>query len=208
MESTMSEHDRHGGSAARQRILDCACDLFAHRGVHSVSVDELVERADVGKATFYRHFPSKEDLVVAFLAQREQVWVHGWLEKEAKTRGGTPEEQLLAIFDLLSEWFASDDFKGDAFINTLLETGDRQPAISHACVAGLRSVRSVVFALAVEAGLRDPEQFALSCQTLINGSIVQAAQGDLNAARRAQTMAQSLIDHHRNLSAALAPRAL
>jgi AcrR family transcriptional regulator len=203
----MGETDRHQGSVARQRILDCASDLFAHRGIHSVSVDELVERADVGRATFYRHFPSKEHLVLAFLAQREQVWVHGWLENEAKRRGGTPEEQLLVIFDLLSEWFATDNFEGDVFINILLETGDRQPPIRQACLAGLRSVRSIVFALAVEAGLRDREEFALCWHTLMNGAIAQAAQGDLDGAKRAQTMARALIDRHRNVPVASSPRA-
>jgi AcrR family transcriptional regulator len=60
---------------ARQRILDTAYDLFSHRGIRAVGTDELIERAGVAKATFYRHFPSKDDLVLAFLDQRERVWV-------------------------------------------------------------------------------------------------------------------------------------
>src|SRR5689334_17367504 len=85
---------------ARERILETAYDLFSRRGIHDVGIDELVERAGVAKATLYKHFSSKDELVLGFLEQREQVWTYGWVETEARRRGATPEEQLLAIFDL------------------------------------------------------------------------------------------------------------
>jgi AcrR family transcriptional regulator len=193
----MSDADHGQVSVARKRILDCASDLFAHRGIHAVGVDELIEKADVARATFYRHFPSKEHLVVAFIAQREQLWLHGWLESEAKARGNTPEEQLLAVFDLLGEWFSQDDFEGDPIINTLLETGTRQPLISAACKAALQSLRWFISGLAEQAGLRDSHEFALSWHVLMNGAILSAEEGDLDAAKRAQTLARALIGHHR-----------
>ena len=62
--------------------------------------------------------------MLAFLEQREQLWTYGWVEAEARRRGETPEEQLLAIFDLFDEWFHRDDFEGCSFINVLLETGN------------------------------------------------------------------------------------
>jgi AcrR family transcriptional regulator len=184
-------------SEARQRIVDTAYDLFSHRGIRAVGVDELIDKADVAKATFYRHFPSKEDLVLAFLEQREQIWVHGWVLAEVTERGGTPEEQLLAIFDLFGEWFADEDFEGCSFVNVLLETGDRQHPVGQACTAAFERLRSVIATLAEEAGLRDPAEFALSWHILMKGSIVQAAEGDLEAAKRAQAMGRLLIDHHR-----------
>ena len=61
--------------------------MFAARGVRDVGVDEVIERADVAKATLYRHFPSKDDLVVAFLEEREQRWTLDWVEAEARGRG-------------------------------------------------------------------------------------------------------------------------
>jgi len=80
--------------------------LFSRRGIRDVGIDEVIERADVAKATLYRHFPSKDDLVLAFLEQREQLWTKEWVEAEVRQRGKTPEEQLLAIFDLfLRLWF-------------------------------------------------------------------------------------------------------
>src|SRR6185437_1217897 len=111
---------------ARERILESAYDLFSTKGVRAVGIEEVIERAAVAKATLYRHFPSKDELVLAFLRKREVVWTHGWVEAEARKRGATPEEQLLAIFDLFDEWFHRTDFEGCSFINVLLETADRE----------------------------------------------------------------------------------
>jgi AcrR family transcriptional regulator len=189
--------DNRAAPAARQRILDTAYELFSHRGVYDVGIDELVERAGVAKATLYRHFPSKDELVLAFLAQREQRWTYGWVEAEARRRGATAEEQLLAIFDLFDEWFHRDDFEGCSFINVLLEIGNVDHPVGRASAQYLENIRSVVRTLAQEAGLRDPPAFALSWHMLMKGSIVQAAEGDRDAARRAQALARLLIEQHR-----------
>lgn len=190
--------ESHGQPVARQRILDAAYKLFSRHGVRAVGVDQLIEQADVAKATFYRHFPSKDDLVLAFLDQREQRWTRAWVEAEARRRGDTPEEQLLAIFDLFDEWFQRDDFEGCSFVNVLLEFGGANGhALGRAAAVHLENIRSVVQTLAQEAGLRDPPSFALSWHILMKGSIVQAGEGDKQAAKRAQAIAQLLIERHR-----------
>lgn len=181
----------------RDRILASAYELFSRKGVRAVGVDEVIARADVAKATLYRHFPSKDDLVLAFLQEREQLWTRGWVEAEARRRAGTPEEQLLAIFDLFHEWFRREDFEGCSFINVLLETNDRRTRIGSASAAHLATIRSIVRQLAVEAGLRDPDAFAHSWHILMKGSIVAAGEGDRDAARRAQAMGRLLIAQHR-----------
>jgi AcrR family transcriptional regulator len=183
--------------SARDRILGTAYELFSHRGIHDVGIDELVERAGVAKATLYKHFPSKDELVLAFLEQREQIWTYGWVEREARRRGGTPEEQLLAIFDLFDEWFHRDDFEGCSFVNVLLEFGDLDHPVGRASADYLENIRSVIRSLALAAGLRDADGFALSWHILMKGSIVQAAEGDRDAARRAQALGSLLIEQHR-----------
>ena len=182
---------------ARKRILDTAYELFSHRGIHDVGVDELVARAGVAKATLYKHFPSKDELVLAFLEQREQIWTYGWVEGEARRRGGTPEAQLLAIFDLFDEWFYGDDFEGCSFVNTLLEFRDLDHPVGRASADYLENIRSVVRNLALEAGLRDPDDFALSWHILMKGSIVSAGEGDLDAAKRAQEIGRLLLAEYR-----------
>jgi AcrR family transcriptional regulator len=181
---------------ARERILATAYELFSRRGIRDVGIDEVIERAGVAKATLYRHFPSKDDLVIAFLERREQRWTLAWVEAEAKRRGTTPEDQLLAIFGLFDEWFHRDDFEACSFINVLLEMGPAH-RVGQASVRHLASIRSVVRRLAEEAALRDPESFAHSWHILMKGSIVSAAEGDAEAARRARSMARLLIEQHR-----------
>jgi AcrR family transcriptional regulator len=182
---------------ARERILESAYDLFSRRGIRAVGVEEVIERAAVAKATLYRHFPSKDDLVLAFLRQRERVWTHGWVEAEARRRGSTPEERLLAIFDLFDEWFHREDFEGCSFINVLLETASLEHPVGRASAEHLEHIRAVLRSLATEAGLRDVEDFARSFHILMKGSIVQAGEGDVDAARRAKEMAGDLISKHR-----------
>ena len=182
---------------ARDRILASAYDLFARKCVRAVGVDEVIARAEVAKATLYRHFASKDDLVLAFLQEREQVWTKDWVEAEARRRGDTPEEQLLAIFDLFDEWFQREDFEGCSFINLLLEMNDRETPIGRASAVHLANIRSIVRGLAEEAGLSEPEQFAHSWHILMKGSIVAASEGDRDAARRAQAMGRLLIAQHR-----------
>ena len=181
----------------RERLLDSAYDLFSHRGIRAVGIDEVIERAAVAKATLYRHFPSKDDLVLAFLRRREERWTHGWVEQEARRRGATPEESLLAIFDLFDEWFHSDDFEGCSFVNVLLETADLEHPVGRASATHLENIRDVLRALATEAGLRDVEEFALSFHILMKGCIVQAGEGDREAAMRAQAMARLLVEQYR-----------
>ena len=181
---------------ARERILDTAYELFSRRAIRDVGIDEVIERAGVAKATLYRHFPSKDDLVIAFLERREERWTVAWVEAEARRRGSTPEEQLLAIFELFDEWFRRDDFEACSFINVLLEMGPEHP-VGQASVRHLASIRSVVGRLAEEAALRDPESFAHSWHILMKGSIVSAAEGDAEAGQRARSMARLLIEQHR-----------
>jgi AcrR family transcriptional regulator len=180
----------------RTRILATAYDLFARRGIRDVGVDEVVERAGVAKATLYRHFRTKDDLVLAFLRRREELWTQGVVAAGARSRGDTAEEQLLAIFDVFDEWFRRDDFEACSFINVLLELGARHGA-GKASIGHLENIRAFVRELATEAGLRDADAFARSWHILMKGSIVSASEGDLDAARRAQAMARLLIDQHR-----------
>ena len=184
------------GHSARERILDAAYELFSRRGIQAVGVNEVTERAGVATATLYRHFPSKDQLVLAFLDLREQRWTKDIIEVEAMRRGSNPEERLLAIFDVLDEWFHRDDFEAGSFIKVLLELGPKHPA-GGASVLHLEQLRAIVRRLAEEAGLRDTESFARSWHILMEGSIVVAAEGDVEAARRAKAMARLLIDQYR-----------
>ena len=182
--------------SARDRILEAAYGLFSSRGIRAVGTEEVLARAGVSKSTLYRHFRSKDDLVLAFLQRREHRWTREFIEAEARRRGSTPREQLLAIFDVFDEWFHRGDFEGCSFINVLLETADLEDPVGKASAAHLEYIRSVVAALAEEAGVQDPESFAHSWHILMKGAIVAAGEGDTMAASRAKAMGASLLDRH------------
>ena len=194
MRETRGAADTAGG--ARERILDASYELFSHRGIRAVGVNEVIERAGVATATLYRHFPSKDALVLAFLDLREQSWTKEFIESGAMRRGSNPEERLIAIFDVLDEWFQRDDFEAGSFIKVLLELGPEHPA-GGASVRHLEQLRAIVRRLAEEAGLRDTDSFAHSWHILLQGSIVVAAEGDTRAAQRGKAMARLLIEQHR-----------
>jgi AcrR family transcriptional regulator len=183
--------------APRERILATAYNLFSQRGIRDVGVDEMVSRSGVARATLYRHFPSKDDLVLAYLERREQLWTRELVEAEALRRGSTPEEQLLAIFDVFDEWFtAADPFEACSFVRAMLEMGPEHP-VGRASIRHLDHIRTFVNELATQAGLREPAAFTGSWMILMRGSIIVAAEGDTGAAQHAKAMALCLIDRHR-----------
>jgi AcrR family transcriptional regulator len=187
---------------ARERILAAAYELFCRRGIRAVGTDEVIERAVVARATLYRHFATKDDLVLAVLERREQLWTHGLIEEQSRQRGETPEEQLLAIFDVMHDWFQlRDGYEGCSFINVLLELGPEHPA-GRASIAHIDHVRDIVRHRAFAAGLTDVEDFASSWHILMKGAIILAAVGDLDAGLRARKMASTLIEEHRPVAPA------
>lgn len=196
-DALLPEEVRTGHSEPVDRILDTAYELFSHRGVRDVGINELIERSGVAKSTFYRHFPSKDALVLAFLALRDQVWTVDLIVSEARRRGSTPEGRLLAIFDVFGDWFQRDDFEACTFINVLLEMGADHP-LGEASIGYLARIRGHIQSLAEEAKLERTDEFARSWHILMKGSIISATEGDFLASQRAQQMAGWLIEHHRS----------
>jgi AcrR family transcriptional regulator len=178
---------------ARERIDRTAYQLFSRHGIRAVGIDTVVALAGVAKMTLYRHYPSKEDLALAFLRRREELWTRSWLQRQAKRRGRTPGGQLLAIFDVFDKWFRRADFEGCAFAKVLLEHDAPGHPVREAAAAHLGTIRAFVKQLAAQAGVRDNDGFARQWQMLMMGSIVAACAGDRDAARRAREVGSLLL---------------
>jgi len=178
---------------ARERVLGAAYDLFSRRGIRAVGIDTIIARAGVAKMSFYRHFPSKDELVLAFLQKREQLWTHEWLEAEVNRRAPTSRERLIAIFDVFDEWFQQEDFEGCSFINVLLEIAEPSHPTRQATTAHLANIRVFLRVLADGAGVPRSDDFARKWHILMKGSIVAAGEGDRLAARRAQDVGRLLL---------------
>jgi AcrR family transcriptional regulator len=179
---------------ARQRLLTAAYELFARQGVQAVGVDAIIERSGVARQTMYRHFGSKQELVLAFLARREELWTYGWLAAEVRRRTDDPRERLLTIFDVFDEWFRSPGFEGCSFINVMLEHPDSQHPLHQAAAEYLSHIRDFLADLATAAGVADPESFARQWHILMKGSIVSAGEGDRDAANRARSLGVLLLE--------------
>jgi AcrR family transcriptional regulator len=183
---------RAASSEARERVLSAAYDLFSRQGTKAVGIDTIIAQAGVAKMTFYKYFPSKDHLILAFLDRRERIWTHEWLEAAVKERSRTPTGRLLAIFDVLGEWFALEDFESCSFIRTMLEESEPGPVLD-AARAHLGDITALVRRLVVEAGLRRPDDVAHKWQMLMAGSIVAAGYGDPSAAKRARAMGELVL---------------
>jgi AcrR family transcriptional regulator len=193
-------------SGARERILDTAYELFSRHGIRAVGVDAIIQRSGVARMTLYRHFASKDALVLAFLERREKRWTQDWLQHEVERRAVDPRERLLAIFDVFDEWFQREDFEGCSFINVLLEITDPQSELHRASASYLARIRAFVKELAIEAGVADPGALAHKWHILMKGSIVAAGEGDHSAARRAREVAALVLADATRRSAAPHPR--
>ena len=180
-------------ATARERIDQTAYELFSRRAVRAVGVDEVVARSGVAKMTLYRHYPSKDELVLAFLRRREELWTRAWLQAEVQRRADTPASRLLAIFDVFDKWFRRADFEGCSFINVLLEINPPEHPLRQASIAHLATIRVFLRQLATDAGVADADAIARQWHILMKGSIIAAAEGDGQAALRAQELGRLLL---------------
>ena len=185
--------NRHSEVRPRERLINAAYDLFSRDGVSQVGIDTILAKSGCAKASLYSNFKTKVELAIAFLDKREAVWTRGWLESEIKRRAKTPENQLLAIFDVFDGWFHKKTFEGCSFINVLLESKVDSP-IRQAAAIHLAKIRAMVRGLAEEANLLEPETFAQAWHMLMKGSIVSAGEGNRNAAREAKRAARLVLD--------------
>ena len=185
----------NGTSDARERLIAAAYELFSRRGVQAVGVDMIIERSGVARQTMYRHFGSKQDLVLAFLERRNELWTQQWLRGTVEGRSTDPREQLLGIFEAFDDWFRAPDFEGCSFINVMLEHPDRDHPVHRASAAYLVRIRHFVEDLARRAGIADAESFARQWHLLMKGAIVTAGEGDVDAAKRARALGEQLLAH-------------
>jgi len=180
-------------ASARERIDQTVYELFSRHGIRAVGVDTISARSGVAKMTLYRHYPSKDDLALAFLRRREELWTRSWLQQEVERRAHTSAERLLAIFDVFDKWFRRSDFEGCSFAKALLEHGDRKHPVRKAAEFHIETIRAFLRRLAADAGVRDIDTFARQLQMVMMGSIVAAYAGDRDAARRAKEVGVLLL---------------
>ncbi|MFH0134213.1 TetR/AcrR family transcriptional regulator [Variovorax sp. VaC1] len=191
---------------ARERILLTAHDLFYADGIRATGIDRVIAASGVTKVTFYRHFPSKDDLVRAFLDHRHGVWMAWFVD--ALGRRGAHERAgdagaLLLLVDVMAEWFADPAFRGCAFINSTAEIGASVEGAAQRARAHKREMVEVIAGL-LPADAPARMALAQAAALGVDGAIVKAQTGAGHAGDAGHAaLAREAVDDLRRLLQAL-----
>jgi AcrR family transcriptional regulator len=181
-------------TSTRQQILETASQLFYKKGIPNVGINEIIAVSGVAKRTLYRHFPSKDDLILEVMQHRSAQWLC-WFEDAVTNRGKTAKERLLAVFDVLEEWYVNPEFLGCPFINAVLEIADASHPAHHVSIDLRKAIRTYIMQLASDAGVDDPGSFSQQYLLLIGGaSLMATIEGNPMGAQYARNAASVLID--------------
>jgi AcrR family transcriptional regulator len=182
-------------TSGRERLIDKAIDLFYTQGFNAVGIDQIIESAGVTKTTFYKHFESKDELMVAAVRKRDAWEMEAWGRALQRAAGDDPRARLLALFDLLDQWFNAPDFKGCMFMNTAAEFPNPNDPVHQAAADYKRRCRDAWRDLAQAAGATDAESFADLYATVVEGTLVmRQVHGRNDAARVSRVFVETLIE--------------
>jgi AcrR family transcriptional regulator len=188
---TLRVRDRE---SARERLLTAAAQLFHDVGIHATGVDALIAAAGVAKATFYRHFPSKDDLVVAWLRDPRARWFDD-VRAQVDEYALPPAEAIPRLFDAVAEWLESTDYRGCPYLNTSVEITDPTHPARQVVSDYLQEIEDYLSGLVEAGGYRDPQKLGAELQTILSGSISLAmARRSTASAVRARDVALALLN--------------
>lgn len=173
-------------SGKRQHVVDTAYALFKRDGFHATGIDRIIAEADIAKMTMYRHFPSKDELIVEVLEHRAQRFERQ-LDRLAQ-EVATPEQKIGKIFDWHERWFRSPDFHGCLFAHALAEFGDPGHPVFKAVARqknGLKRRMQSILEEMMPPG--EAESAAAALLMLIEGATLMAQMGQpaIGSARKA-----------------------
>jgi AcrR family transcriptional regulator len=152
---------------AAERILATAHDLFYRDGIRATGIDRVIAESGVTKVTFYRHFPSKSDLIRAFLLHRHERWM-AWFTDALQRHGAG----IGALVPALTEWLRDPGYRGCAFINSVSELGSAQPEVVEIARSHKRDMVKAIAALLPPSRQRCRDARAIGLA--VDGAIVQA----------------------------------
>ncbi len=160
-------------ASKRERLVEKALESFYRGGFHAIGMDRLAKETGVSKTAIYKHFRTKEDLILATLRLRDEQF-RNWLQRRTEALTTEPRERLLAIFDVLGEWFGEPGFRSCMFVKASSEYQQRDHPI-HAIAAEHKNLLARYFEeLTREAGVPDPKELAYQLLLIKEGAIVLA----------------------------------
>ena len=180
----------------RDELVQKALKAFYRNGFNATGMDMLVAETGISKTSMYKHFRTKEDLIIAVLRLRDEQF-RNWLYRRMEELAETPRDQLIAMFDALEEWFDEPGFRGCMFIKASSEFQEASHPIHQQSADHKRMLESHLRALAEKAGVADPGVLARQLLLLKEGAIVTAHLGHTEEpAQDAKAAALQLLDSH------------
>ena len=177
----------------RDELVRKALEIFYREGFHATGMDRLVAETGISKTTMFKHFRSKEELILAVLRLRDEDF-RNWLFRRM-ARAGAPRDQLLAMFDALAEWFASPGFRSCMFIKAASEYPDPGHPIHAQAAEHKRLLFLQLRAIAQDAGAPNPDALARRLLLLKEGAIVTAHLGhEKDPSGDAKAAAETLLE--------------
>jgi AcrR family transcriptional regulator len=177
----------------RNEFVQKALTIFYRNGFHATGMDMLAAETGISKTSMYKHFRTKEDLILAVLRLRDENF-RNWLYRRMEEIGKSPKAQLMAIFDALDEWFTEPGYRGCLFIKASAEYQEPDDPIYVQAVSHKRLLLSHFQCLAEQAGVVEPLMVARQLLLLKEGAIVIAHLGVVeNPAIDAKEAAERLL---------------
>jgi AcrR family transcriptional regulator len=158
---------------AKERILQVAADLFYQEGIRAVGIDRIIAESGVAKASIYRNFATKDDIVVAFLEERYQRNLNR-IEEARSQHADNPIEQFRYLFLNMATRLKQHDFRGCPFMNTTVEFPDPEHLNHKTAIAFRQNLWNHVTQMASEAGAKNPEGLSAQLELLYSGAIMNA----------------------------------
>lgn len=184
-------------SSTRQRLIDTAFELFGRSGFHAVGLDRILEEVGVSKQTFYNHFESKDDLILAVLDHRHQTQDKYWSDLLQQIAGDDPRAKLYAVFDALETWFSQPDWRGCIFMTAAAEFPTPQEPAHQKAAEHQRLFREKLQYLATLAGAHDPAALGHQLTVLIEGIIAyRHVSADPRAVEIGREIGNMLLEQH------------
>ena len=183
--------------AGRERLIVTAIELFYRHGFAAIGLDRILAEAGVSKTTFYKHFESKDELMVAAVERRDEWERAAWTRAARLLAGDSPRGQLLAMFDVMDRWFNDPQFGGCIFLNAAAEFPNPADPVHQAAAAHKVRSRDDICELAKAARLKQPQRFADEYMLLFEGALVmRQVYGRNDAAKVARPTIERLIEAH------------
>jgi AcrR family transcriptional regulator len=190
----VANRERFVPTPTRQRLIEAATRRFYRDGFRSVGIDQVLADVGISKTAFYKHFESKEDLMLAVL-EAQNSWLQSTFRTLIRERGGlTPLDRLLSVLDVLERLIESDEFQGCIFVKVAMEFPLPHEPAHVAASQNKQSIEDIVFDLAQQAGANDSRALAQELCLIMEGAyITRQVTGNKDTIHIARRVAQQII---------------